>query len=107
MGAAAFAPAAPAQEHDRCPRPGFVLVPDTGSGVDRDGNGVVCVNPETGQVHDDAGWNPRDYDRNDNLIVCGRLGENGVTIIDDHPQGPEVGFARCPGPFELVPILLP
>jgi hypothetical protein len=105
VGAAVGTPGAQAQEQDRCPWPGSVLVPDTGSGADRDGNGVVCMNPETGQVHDDVGWTRRDYDHNDNLIVCGRLGENGITIIDDQPG--EDGFTSCPGPFELIPDLLP
>jgi hypothetical protein len=105
VGTAAYAPAAPAQEQDGCPQPGFVLVGDTGSGADRNGNGAVCANPETGEVHDDAGPPRRDYDRNGNFIAC--VHPDTFVVIDDQPQASDGIEPRCPGPFQLLPILLP
>jgi hypothetical protein len=109
LAAVVFAVAAPAQvvTPDPCPRPGWVTAPGPGSEADRNGNGVVCVDPETGSIRDDV--DPPNEDRKDangNFIVC-YSPDKGV-VTDDHlqpSQDPnEPPTAECPPGFIPIPL---
>jgi hypothetical protein len=108
LGLAALPPAAPAQETvpESCPRPGYVVA----GGVvpaDRNGNGVVCVDPTTGDVRDDVDPPTEQHkDANQNGFVC-YSAERGV-VTDDHVEPkPDSAFpTSCPPGFIHYPAAL-
>jgi hypothetical protein len=74
-----------------------------GSEYDADGDGLVCVNSETGEVSDDQGATPGIVDRNANGITCIKQVGNGTFIrTDDRANHPENEF--CPPAFSATPI---
>ena len=74
-----------------------------GTEYDSDGDGVVCVNRETGEVTDDQGATPGVVDRNADGIVCAKPTPSGSVVTTDnnanHPEN-----AGCPPSFSPVPI---
>lgn len=104
IGSLAAAEGAAAQVPESCPRPGYIVAPGTGAQEDRNGNGIVCVDPTTGDLSDDVDPPDRDYDRNRNFFVCYDP-EKGV-ITDDNERGGEEGQFYCPGSFQPWPAIL-
>ena len=105
LAAVALVPAAPAQVPESCPRPGFVVAPGAGSAADRNGNGAVCVDPESGELSDDVDPPERDYDRNKNGVVCYDQAR-GVVTDDKTHAFEEEGQVVCPGEFQPAPVVL-
>ena len=70
---------------------------------DTDGDGVVCVNQETGEVTDDQGGQAGIVDRNADGIVCVKqTGGGSVVVTDNNSNHPE--NAGCPPSFQPSPI---
>ena len=71
---------------------------------DTDGDGMVCVNQETGAVSDDQGGiEPGARDRTNDGIVCVKAtGGGSVVVTDNNSNHPENG--NCPPSFSPAPI---
>lgn len=73
---------------------------------DADGDGLVCVDPVTGAVTDDAGQGgtvPGSRDRNQDFIVCARQTGSGMIItVDNNAANPD--NANCPPAFQPSPL---
>ena len=99
--------AAPAETVD-CPIPGWVSGPGEGLSEDRNGDGFVCVDPQTAAVKDNPGGlvaEPRgdsQRDKNGDGWVCFEVDRNVVT---DNTAQPEVegGANGCPDGMQLTP----
>lgn len=108
LGLAAIAPAAQAQDTvpESCPQPGYVVAPGPGSEADRNGNDIVCVDAESGEIRDDVDPPDREYDRNHDFIVCynaekGVVTDNRLRTLDDEPDS-----RICPPGFEPWPAII-
>lgn len=75
-----------------------------GAEYDADGDGLVCVNPETGEVTDDLAAQPGVVDRNGDQIVCVRpTGSGSVVTTDNNSSNTE--NSGCPPAFSPSPLL--
>lgn len=107
LGLAALPSGGPAQTTvpDACPRPGYVVFPATVP-EDRNENGIVCVDPTTGDIRDDVDPPSEQHkDANGNGLVCWNP-EKGV-ITDDRLEAGNEGdppTAHCPPEFFLAPV---
>jgi hypothetical protein len=106
--AMAFGPtAAPAETVD-CPIPGWVSGPGEGLSEDRNGDGFVCVDPQTALVKDNPGGlssEPRGdsrRDKNGDGWVCFEVDRNVVTDNTGKPVV-EGGANGCPDGMQLIP----
>jgi hypothetical protein len=74
-----------------------------GTEYDDDGDGLVCVNQETGEVTDDQGATPGVVDRNGDGIVCGKAtGSGSIVTTDNNSSHTENG--GCPPAFSPIPF---
>jgi hypothetical protein len=82
------------------------VVDGTTIAADADGDGMVCVDRDDGDVHEDRGqWGtiPGERDRNQDFIVCGKqVGNGGVITVDNNAPNPE--NANCPPAFLPIAI---
>lgn len=71
-----------------------------GAEYDADGDGLVCVNQETGEVTDDgdAQAAPGGMDRNGDGIVCTKPTPSGSVVVTDNNSSHEEN-AGCPPGF--------
>ena len=75
----------------------------TSAEYDDDGDGMVCVNQETGEVTDDQGATPGITDRNGDGIVCVKqTGSGSIVRTDNNANNPE--NADCPPAFQPSPL---
>ena len=66
---------------------------------DADGDGLVCVNTETGAVTDDQGVDPLAADRNGDGIICRKPIPNGSVVTTDNNSAHEENSGCPPGFF--------
>ena len=74
-----------------------------GTEFDDDGDGIVCVNQETGEVTDDQGATPGVTDRNADGVICARPTPSGSVVTTDNNSSHEEN-AGCPPGFQPVPF---
>ncbi|MDQ3935327.1 MAG: hypothetical protein M3340_11945 [Actinomycetota bacterium] len=72
-----------------------------GTEYDTDGDGLVCVNTETGEVTDDAGAQaaPGGMDHNQDGIVCNKITPSGSVVVTDNASSHEENSGCPPGFF--------
>ena len=71
-----------------------------GTEYDTDGDGIVCVNQETGAVTDDGGEasaTPTFVDRNGDGIQCVKPTPSGSVVTTDNNSSHEENFGCPPG----------
>lgn len=93
----------PAASGDEACQPGFAQGEASGSELDADGDGLVCVNPDTGEVSDDRAATPGVIDRNGDGVVCVRQTGNGMIIRTDNRAANSENFG-CPPAFQPSPL---
>jgi hypothetical protein len=96
--------AVPSASSEEACQPGFVQGESTSSAEDADGDGLVCVDPDTGEVSDDQAATPGVVDRNGDGIVCVRQAGNGMIVRTDN-RSAHTENAGCPPAFQPSPLL--
>jgi hypothetical protein len=69
-----------------------------GSEYDANGDGVVCVDQESGAVSDQAGVAPTEADRNNDGVICVKPTPSGSFVTTDNNSSHEEN-SNCPPAF--------
>ena len=101
IGTAAFAAAVPGAGADGTCQDG--REDGAAAAYDADGDGLVCVDVDTGAVWDDAAAAPGIVDRNADGVVCVRQTGSGSIVRTDNNAANEENFG-CPPAFQPSPL---